>query len=270
MHVRPSPAFLTLLLAAAVVAGCVRPPVAPPPEDTGDALPVPRMSVQPVLDEHVGDEEWAETLVIAGQFDIRDGTLADGTYPFTLRIGATEDALHFAAQVPDFPENPWNHDGTTYSDCIGLYFTDRAPRISRPSFFVGACTGVSGYTTVHLGYWNGADWVIPDEHESGAFNQGRPTGGTWVFGNVLNGTMFFEGYTPRFPKDTAQNGLDLVDGSTFRMCLMFMRIGGNEPGARSPDARGNLEGPHDTYPEDGYTPDGLYNSSAWFRLRMPG
>lgn len=257
------------LLVVAILAGCANPSAPATTGTEGGAIMVPLMASQPVLDDDLQTHEWAEAHLINGQFHIADGTRAEGTYPFTIRVGVTADALHLGVLLPDFPENPWNSATATHSDCVIFFFTEDAPTISKPSFTVGGCAGVAGYSTTHPGYWNGREWVIDENPESGKFNGGRPTAGTWARGNVRDGTLFFEVYTPRFPTDTEHNGLNLEDGTTFRMSILFMRLGDGGEESASPDARGSFSGPHDAFPGDGYTPNGQYDATGWLRLTLP-
>ena len=269
-----SPLTLVLLALSMGSAGCtLRDTDTSAPGATGtspqEPLVIPFLTARPRLDGSAEEPEWASTRPIPGIFDIRDGSPAEGVYEGVLRVGATPDGLHLLAQMDDLPKNPWDSAGATHSDCVILSFTDDADRIARPSFSVGACAGVSGYSTTHPAYWNGADWVI-DEDPPGRFNEGYPEDGAWAYGTVQDGLMSFEVYLPRFPTNPERNGVRFGDGATVRMGVTFMRLGGGGPETHSPDARGLFYGPHDAFPGEGYTPHGAYDPRGWLRLRMPG
>lgn len=256
------PSLVAFLLAVSF-AGCIG--SSQVANNNAEAIPVPRLNAAPTLDDKISAEEWAGAHEVNGRFDIRDGTRASGSYDFSLKIGATTDGLHIALQLPNFPANPWNNADNTHSDCVILFFTNDSPTISTPSFSIGACAGLHGYSSASPGYWTGTDWVIDDEPESGQFNSGQPNGGTWAFGNHLNGTLYWEIYTARAPHQTERNGLHLTENTTFRLALMLLRTGGEE----SPDARGLFTGPHDAFPGDGYTPNAEYDATNWLRFQMP-
>lgn len=116
-------------------------------------------------------------------------------------------------------------------------------------------------------YWSGEEWTAQRDYEDGDFNEGQPTGGHWARANRTEDALSLELYTPRFPKERAENAMWLADGAEFSLGLVFLRVGDAER-ATSRDGHGILSYPHDTWPGDGYTPHGHDDPSTWIRLRM--
>lgn len=134
------------LRVALILTGCVGgSSVAPdrPDEREGpSALVVPRFSRQPMLDEHLDVEEWQEARAFSGEFEIRDRSAAEGTYPVMLRIGATEDALHLGITIDPLSPNPWDdYPRISGSDCVLVVMSHDASVLTAPAFGLAACGG---------------------------------------------------------------------------------------------------------------------------------
>lgn len=262
------PFFLPLIL----LAGCVGPRVTDTQEPP--TIIVPHMA-QPLLDGNLDPLEWADAITLTGEFVIADGSKASGIYNFSVQLGAGHTALHVAVHMPKVPPNPWSNSTTHYSDSFYIFFMPglRGP-LGEGGYVVHESVAqgpTSWHTTFGSGLWTGTQWFNPPEgqDEGGNFNDGKPTGGkVWAPANLTNGDYTMEMYIPR--KSNATWALHLGPEAEFRLCFAFKRFSGPENRPPDVDARGGtlLDYPHDTYPPEGYTPDGAYSTEGWIPVKL--
>jgi hypothetical protein len=258
--------LLTLAVLVPLSAGCLANEVA----IEGPVIQIPRMQEEPTFDKRMAPGEWRQTAELAGTFVIADGSRADGTYPFRLRVGATDDGLLIAAEIRNGTENPFNTEDARWADALYVFFkTDEDSGLTRPSFMLAGFTeGASTWTA--SGFWNGREWERDPTDDGGEMGPDfRPRNGTWVRAGAGQGTTVFEIFTPRIPNHSIRNSLHLTPGAEFRMGLAYMRGAGVEEENRSRDGRGPFHWPHDAWPGEGYTPHGMYEPDDWMRFRMP-
>ena len=263
------PTVVSGVMLAILLAGCFGSSATPPPDPT--ALQVPTLREAPALDRKVLMGEWDDALPLQGTFSIRDGTPAAGEYPFEMRLGHNDKFLFGWIVVHQVPPNPYN--GKTvpdHSDKHGYsldIFLDTKLGASlkgweswKDSVFI------EGSTESGDGYWGGSEWVgnpeSPDPIGS-HWDGDRPTSGTWFRGWNESSNINWEFYIP-LKAAHSHDDFTIGPGGIFRMCAFFEIQGG-----LSPDQIDKLfTAPHDTYPGDGYTPNGYLDPTTWMRLQL--
>lgn len=262
------PLLPLVILLGAGLAGCAdqAPGFLPP-----GSVEVPRLPAQPRLDEVIGEEEWRQAASICGEFVISDGSRANGTYPFTLRLGVFGDGLNIAIELPDVPRNPWSSTTDSYADVLGVMISPQnETATAQPTRWISIGYTQNGGTDISLGYWNGRDWVLGDMSDGGRMDGSLPIGGTWARGGTDDTRMILEVFTPLQSDVRARGYLQMEAGETYYLAVVFARSGPpDEPAARSPDARGLFEWPRDIFPGPGYTPFNQYDARGWHPFTLP-
>jgi hypothetical protein len=257
-------AYLFPLILALFLSGCLGASHATDPT----ALQVPLLAPAPDLDTKIGPGEWDHTLAIQGSFIIHDGTLANGAYPFELKLGHDAKWLFALARVHVPMPNPFDN-GTRHAawhldmNLDSALGKDLVPPEASIAF---SNLPIAGYSSTDEGYWNGSDWVTQNEGSDPqhlSWNGNHPGSGTWGRGWAEGNDLLWEIYIPLHSPNTAHDGFQADPGSIFRLGLYFQ-----VDGTTSPDAHGQFTQPHGTYPATGYAPNNMYDPSTWLRLQL--
>ncbi|GEM_PF-4521181 len=261
---RSTPLLLLISISLSPLSGCTS-SGSQPSDSTARpvaAIPMPR------FDGIITPQEWDDATRLNGTFTIHDGGKADGSYPFNLWMGATQDALLLAIKVYNGTPNPFNTPNATWADHVDFFFSmNGTGNLTPPSFDITAAT-YPGSSFIDRAFWNGHEWETDPDDDGVALKNGQPTGGTWAIAHSDPGTTSFEVYTPRYPAHAIRNGLRLPAGAEFHMAFSYMRQGDIDPGSISPDARGDFRWPHSVFPGDGYNPFGMYHPQEWLTFKM--
>lgn len=245
---------LPLILSVLLLSGCTTPSGGHVGQEPAEgALVVPSLSFAPVLDRNIDPVEWRDALLIEGDFVIADGSAANGRYPFRLHVGANASFLFLAIEVRAGP-NPHSGNGPgaiTYPDDLHVFLAEGTEGDITDADWQDFQNFREFGSQTLGGYWTGSEWSLQD----------RLSRGTLGRGGYTNDTLTWEITIPRNP--TQEHDLRLAKNMAVRLCLVFARQGGS-----TPDARGEFNEPHDSYPGEGYTPDGHYHPHDWMRLSL--
>jgi hypothetical protein len=259
------------LILAILLAGCLGTrPVDP-------AIKQVPVMAPPALDEKISPGEWDAALPVQGVFTINDGTAADGNYPFDLKLGHDTKWLFALMVVHDVPmPNPFDGQkngqaspGARHGWNIEMFLDSKlGAGLQSPEDwkdFNNVAPMGAGSSTMD-GYWTGSEWTTQSEGgdpQNVPWHGNYPGSGTWGRGWYEGHDLLWEIYIPLHSPDTIHDGFQASPGDTFRLCLLWWVQGG-----LSQDGRGPFRGSHDTFPGDGYTPNGHYDPSTWMRLQL--
>lgn len=266
---------ILLVVATLSLVGCSGEPPVQWELDDPHIIRVPSMASAPILDRQMAPGEWSAARAIEGTFVIRDGTLAEGDYPFKLLLGHDERNIFIAATIQAGP-NPWTTarqdedgiwaaGGAWYPDFLDLFFAMGSEgELTVPSDWKAFANQREQGSHTDDGYWTGRQWVNQNEGPGGGFrfNDGRPEGGTWGRGGFTEDSLFWEIYIPRTPVRPVHDGLDIPDGRPFRMGMLFVRQG------VPTNETDHFGFPRDAFPGDGPTPDNHVRPETWLKLAL--
>lgn len=238
------------------------------------ALHIPMLREAPMLDRSASPGEWDDALLLNGTFSIRDGTPAEGEYPFEMRVGHNDEFLFGWVVVHEVPPNPYNgmkepDHSDRYGYALDMFLdTKLGPRLEGAESWKDSVF-VEGMTESGWGYWDGVQWIPSPESgdpEGKSWDGNRPTSGTWFRGWAQQEgikDINWEFYIPLKSPQEDHDDFTVRNGSVFRMSLLFSIQGGV-----SPDKRDWITGPRDVWPGEGYTPHNYYDPTTWLRLQL--
>lgn len=247
-------------LAILLLAGCTATEFVPEPE--AGYLLLPTMP-QPRLDGKIGAGEWDDAIHFEGEFVIANGSKADGRYPFTAWLGADEQAFHFAVEVRGAGENPFNTENVSKPHTLDVYLNEDTDEIILGADLISTDNRREYGSSMGDGYWTGTEWSFQPENTRGAYNNGTPTGGRWVFGNYVEpDVLVWEHYVARHSSLPDRDMTPLESGKVLRLNLKFI--------VHDPAANEWMSLAHnDDWPGDGWTPHNHMDPGGWLRIRIP-
>ena len=184
---------------------------------------IPYIAAPVLLDGKISPFEWEGAWVTNGSFEIHDGGLTDGSYPFSLWIAGDETRFYVAVRIANMGHDPYSPPNGVLPDHVDIYFAMPTGPLAVPSDFIGLSHQWEYGSGTEDGYWNGTDWVLQNDMAPSDYDDGYITGGRWARSSFEGSVIDCEFVIYRTSPLKDYDGLQVAGPGAFNMAVRLIR-----------------------------------------------